>query len=99
MAGDEGTIGFTLKHAHYDWSFNHNGYNFGVLVIEGVTIKPVKQPNKRLFIEIEGLMGNGYLFTVDCPKCGAHGMPITITWKDGKINLYIKGLLLQTVDA
>lgn len=93
-----GTILFTLRsETDPDWATNSNGCNFGEMYMRPVTVKATKQPDRTLWIEIEGPFDGAFLFTVPIPPTPA--LRVAITWEKRQLQLALNGEIVQTITA
>lgn len=96
---NEGTIVFGLKHEHKDWATNSASYNFGITKADGISVEPVKHPDKTLEIKLVGPFEKDFTFRNPLPPCDERGLHVAMAWKDDKVQLYLNGQLVETKDV
>ena len=95
----EGSATFWLRHERCDWATDTNGYNFGNMGNEIVSVSVKKHPTQILEIEVDGPFNKGFVFTVPVPACDKRGIYVAITWKKKAVTLYLNGQLIGTIKA
>ena len=95
----QGTIAFTVSHAHADWPFDASAYNFGATPAsqDGVFVTVCKHSDGSLqIIAMDGTTANA-TFRVPIPLLNPLGLRIVVTWNDGSVILYLQGQFVQTI--
>ena len=93
----EGTITFWLRHEDEDWPINSNGYRFPTVTHDGISVEPVKLPDKTMEVRVYGLLGQALTFRNPIPPCDERGLFVVITWKAPEwVKLYFNGNPIET---
>jgi hypothetical protein len=92
----EGTISYFAKGEHSDWATNNNSYNFPNVEQGPIIVSSRKNPDKTVFVQINGPFGNSYDFREPIPLCDARGLHVAITWANNEVILYLNGKKIRT---
>ena len=96
--GAEGTLFFLLHHLHENWHSNNSEYDFGAFVKGPIKINVKKQEDCQLEIRVNGIFTEEVVTLNSMPPLTQPRASVSITWKEKRINFYINGKPVESVD-
>ena len=97
---NEGMVAFALNPGPdmpSDWPTDSERYTWPPLSTSGLSVRCIKNTDKTLQVEVEGVLGQTVVFREPLPECDPTRLHLAIRWKDPEIDLILDGNLVRTL--
>lgn len=99
---NEGSLVFTLTpgpNMPSDWPSDSGQYTFPPFSSHGITVQCIKDADRTFQVEVQGALGQPFVFRAPLLETDPQGLHIAITWKRPEIKLYLNGKPVRTLRA